>query len=564
MTYDSVSHRDTATITINVEKAVVNVEIDSAIIKVGDELPTLSYTVTGLVGEDTLSDLIESNTLEVMTEADGKTAGEFDVKFEQELQEKENDKYTLGTVTQGTLKVVDKEKTEVTISGKTEYSYSDTGAKLTATAAKAGEANKQYTWKSSNPDVIEVTGGSDGQTATLIFHKAGKAVVTVTYESDTTFGVSEDMEITVNKAQLTVRPKSQNINVGGTLAEIEAEFVGLKTGDEKSAVVLKSGELDKFVITDKDGKAVESIDTSATGEYNVKFAGEVSFLESDRYEIKIETGTITVKSSGSSGGGGTGGIPIPQKPEITVKPGNGGTITKSKDGTSFTIKPNKGYVIDDVIVDGKSVGRVFTYRFSDTSKNHTIEAKFVALSSVKMPFTDVVSGDWFRDDVAYVYAMGLMNGTDFDKFGPDTVTSRGMLVTILYRLDGEPNVGANIFTDVAADKYYANAVAWAAANGIVNGYGNGQFGPDDALTREQMVTIMYRYAKYKGYDMGKVNYSSFSDASKVSDFAADAMGWAIEHNVINGVGNNSLAPLDSSNRDQVAAVLRRFCDELIK
>ncbi|NLB78314.1 MAG: S-layer homology domain-containing protein, partial [Clostridiaceae bacterium] len=178
------------------------------------------------------------------------------------------------------------------------------------------------------------------------------------------------------------------------------------------------------------------------------------------------------------------------------------------------------------------------------------------------PFTDVNTGDWFYEDVKYAYENALMIGTGTTSFSPNLETTRGMIVTILHRLEGSPNVsGANIFADVAGGKWYSNAVKWAAENRIVAGYGNGKFGPEDSITREQMAVILMNYAKLKGYDVSaKTNLEKFTDSSEVSDWATNALAWANAKGLINGISSEILAPQGLATRAQVAAILHRFIE----
>lgn len=177
------------------------------------------------------------------------------------------------------------------------------------------------------------------------------------------------------------------------------------------------------------------------------------------------------------------------------------------------------------------------------------------------PFTDVSENDWFYEDVALCNLLDLMKGTSDTTFSPYATTTRGMIVTILYRLEGEPSVsGANPFTDVASGKYYHDAVIWAAENKIVGGYGSGLFGPEDAITREQLATILYNYAKFKGYDVSvgeDTNILSYNDAFDISEYAIPAMQWACGAGIIQGDGEN-LMPKDGATRAQAAAMLIRF------
>ena len=178
----------------------------------------------------------------------------------------------------------------------------------------------------------------------------------------------------------------------------------------------------------------------------------------------------------------------------------------------------------------------------------------------KLPFTDVRSNDWFYEDVEYVYSESIMNGTGSNKFSPNADLTRGMLVTILYRIENEPTAGkADMFGDVSSSQWYTKAVAWAAENGIVNGYSNGNFGPNDPITREQMAAILYRYTKFKGGNVETSrNYlSKFTDGDTVSEYAVDAMNWAVACGLINGTGDK-LMPTARASRAQVAAIIHRY------
>lgn len=188
--------------------------------------------------------------------------------------------------------------------------------------------------------------------------------------------------------------------------------------------------------------------------------------------------------------------------------------------------------------------------FNTAIKDHTVE---------EMPFTDITDKDWFKDDVAYAYAKGLMIGVEDTKFAPNEVTDRAMIVTILYRIEGTPEIGESSFKDIKNDTWYTKAIAWAEQNQIVNGYGDGNFGPTDKITREQMATILYRYTEFKGMDISaSTNLSSFTDAAQISDYAKTAMAWANASGLIKGMGDNSLNPQGSALRCQAAAIFHRF------
>lgn len=181
---------------------------------------------------------------------------------------------------------------------------------------------------------------------------------------------------------------------------------------------------------------------------------------------------------------------------------------------------------------------------------------------VGLPFADVSGSDWFYNDVRYVYEKGIMDGTGADRFSPNAPLTRAMIVTILYRMAGSPAMsGASDFKDVDSNKWFAKAVAWAAANGIVNGYGSGLFGPNDPVTREQLAAILYRYAVYGGMTAVTLeeNLGSFADTAQLSAYAIQAMNWAVGQGLINGSGSN-LVPKAQATRAQVAAIIHRYLE----
>lgn len=178
----------------------------------------------------------------------------------------------------------------------------------------------------------------------------------------------------------------------------------------------------------------------------------------------------------------------------------------------------------------------------------------------QLPFIDVEEDAWYTGAVQYVYERGIMNGTEETSFSPNTSTTRGMIATILHRLEYTPDVtGTNPFADVEATSWYTEAIIWAAESGLVEGYGDGTFGPHDPITREQMVTLLYRYARYKEFDTEITgDISVFSDADQVSAYAVDAMNWAVGLELIVGMENNALLPYGNATRAQIATLLMRF------
>jgi hypothetical protein len=182
------------------------------------------------------------------------------------------------------------------------------------------------------------------------------------------------------------------------------------------------------------------------------------------------------------------------------------------------------------------------------------------------PFADVRSTDWFYDAVKYVSRNSLMNGTSLTTFEPNSNMTRAMLVTVLYRLEGSPDAsGGSAFADVKDGEWYADAVAWASSNGIVSGYGGGIFGTNDSITREQLSAILHRYVQYKGCDTSKsAELTKFADAPSVSEWAADAIKWAVAEGLITGTTETTLDPKGAATRAQVAAILMRFAENIAK
>ena len=193
------------------------------------------------------------------------------------------------------------------------------------------------------------------------------------------------------------------------------------------------------------------------------------------------------------------------------------------------------------------------------------EGAFAAPKDTEVPFDDVQTTDWFYDTVQYVYDEGLMAGTGDRIFSPQQTTTRGMIVTILHRMAGSPEAEAQDFTDVDPDAWYAPAINWSIESGVGAGYGGGLFGPDDAITREQMASFLYRYAKLEGYDVSAVgDLNDFADASAVSNWAEDVMSWAVGAGLFAGRDNNQLAPQGLTTRAEAATILMRYCENIVE
>lgn len=293
-------------------------------------------------------------------------------------------------------------------------------------------------------------------------------------------------------------------------------------------------------------------------------------------EVKNDTivVTYTKPSSSSSGGSSSGKTTY----KVTTSAVNNGGVNASPSNAekgatiTLTLSPDKGYKLDKLTVTDGSGKSVSTVKKSDTVYTFTMPASAVkvGVSYVKATetpsetkFNDVSANDWFASAVDYVTGKGMMNGTAANTFSPKANTTRGMVVTVLYRLENQPSTSAASFTDVASGAYYANAVAWANANGIVSGYGSGKFGPNDKVTREQLAAILYRYAQYKKYDVSGANsLDGYTDVQSVSSYAVPALQWANAAGVVTGKSGSKLDPKGNATRAEVAAMLMRFCENV--
>ena len=247
-----------------------------------------------------------------------------------------------------------------------------------------------------------------------------------------------------------------------------------------------------------------------------------------------------------------------------------GTLSTT-DGTLFTITGYSGLLMTDSAStelpgedSGSSGQQPGTGGGSSSGGSGGAGEDAGASETPSLPFADVAKDTWYTQAVEYVYEKGLMTGTAEDRFSPDMTTSRAMIVTMLYRLEGSPAVsGGTAFSDVAPNQWYAGAVAWASANGVISGYGNGSFGPEDTITREQLATIFCRYAAYKGAPgVTPAPLEGYTDAAQISPYATEAMSWAIGAGLITGTGDTTLSPTGFATRAQAAVILSRFCQNL--
>lgn len=413
--------------------------------------------------------------------------------------------------------------------------------------------------------------GEDGQ-VTLSFAAAGSYVLSAIGDEYTDI-VSPWLPVTV-----TAAPKSNDAGVRSvTVADIEAA-----AGENNTyTVTVPYGTdvtADSFVIVTSDSGATVGALTHDGNVWSFTITAE------DGVTSRTYTVTVSFTEAPKSNDAGVRSITVAGvkaktsvNNEYTVTVPYGTNITAS----SFVIITNHARATVGALTHIKNVW-YFTVTAEDgvTTASYTVTVTTAALptpikpavdntkpasdSKPKLPFTDVSTSDWFYSDVMFVYENGLFSGTDSRSFSPNASMTRAMLVTVLYRLEGEPvGTGSSSFSDVSSGSYYEKAVAWAAANGIVTGTGSTSFSPDAKVTREQLAAILYRYAQYKKLDTDAgAKLDSFSDAGNVSGYASEALSWAVSEGLINGASGR-LMPKGDATRAQVAAILHRFVENVM-
>lgn len=347
------------------------------------------------------------------------------------------------------------------------------------------------------------------------------------------------------------------------------------SGGGKVTLTLERGNLpDGAVVTvsgtDEAGNAVTLTDND-DGTYSASLPNKTqtyTFIAvyDGSQTIAPKTDIATVKVQQRSSGG------EPAKPSFPVKISHSGdgkvTVDKSYasagDKVTITVTPGRNASVQRITVTDKDGERLKLTENRDGTYSFTMPSGavnvYVRFSGSGLPFADVPSGSWYYDDVAYVYDTGLMTGLTATAFGPNLSTTRGMIVTILWRMENEPAAKHGCpFADVRRGSYYEQAIAWASENGIVTGFDASTFAPDRTITREQLAAILFRFAAYRGMDAVTLreNLSSFQDQAAISAYAVSALNWAVGEGLMQGTGDK-LEPTGSATRAQVAAMLRRF------
>ena len=392
----------------------------------------------------------------------------------------------------------------------------------------------------------------------------------------------------IDPAELSITEAADYDANGGLLAEVSGTVKSVtEEGDAISSVILTDGTTDfRLLFNNYIGYSDKSSPDITTF---VKEGAEISavgVIYKDPEGVCLRVRDLSEVERVEDEPSEPENPDVPEDPDVPVNPNpsyaitveqpDHGTVTadpaaaKAGAKVTLTATPDEGYAVGTITVTDRFGDAVQvtenadgTYTFTMPNGQVTITATFVETEApVGEPFLDVNEGDWFYDAVAYAYENGLMDGVGGNRFAPNSATTRAQLVTILYRLEGQPAVSGDLpFTDVEAGTWYTNAVGWAAQNGIVNGVGDDTFAPGNDLTREQLVTILYRYAESKGYDVSaSADLAGYPDGEEIQAYAREAMAWAVAENIIQGMEDDTLKPAGNASRAQIATILMRFCE----
>ena len=465
----------------------------------------------------------------------------------------------------------------VTVTAAPKSSNADVSSVTVAgVEATAGENN---TYTVTLPYGTDVTAGS----FVIVTSDAGATVGALTNEGNVwTFTVTAEDGVTSKTYTVTVSfteaPKSNDANVNSvTVAGVEAT-----AGENNTYTVTLPYGTDvtagSFVIVTSDAGATVG---ALTNEGNV---WTFTVTAEDRVTSKTYTVTVSFTEAPKSNDAGVSSITVAGFKAVAgannsytvtvpygtvVKTGSFVIVTRHPRATVSALTNTRNIWSFTVTAEDGVTTAVYTVTVNTAALPEPItpgvdNKKPASKPEVKLPFTDVSTSDWFYDDVAFVYENGLFSGTDSRSFSPNASMTRAMLVTVLYRLEGEPTVtGRSSFTDVRSGAYYEKSVIWAAANGIVTGTDSTSFSPDAKVTREQLAAILYRYAQYRKLDTdASAKLNSFTDADSVSAYASEALGWAVSEGLINGA-SGKLMPKGDATRAQVAAILHRFVKNVL-
>lgn len=468
--------------------------------------------------------------------------------------------------------------TRVTLNPSSLSLFTGGSETLTATVEPGNATNKNVTWSSSNEAVATVD--TNGKVTAV---GEGNATITATAEENR--NISATCTVTVTQSTYSISADTKALDFGSAYTgytQPAAKTVTI-TNDGNQQVTVTLPTANDFIITAGTGftNGSAAINPGGTATFTVQpkaglsvgtYSKDITVTSSQGATVTI-TASFTVKQYSGGSSDPTYSVSLPS--QVT-----GGSVTATKryaekgETFRFTVTPDEGYELDTLTVTDRSGKKLEVtdegdgvYSFKMPAGRVEIEVSFREIA-VELPFTDVPEDAWYADAAAYVYEHGLMAGTSATTFAPDATTSRSMIATILWRMAGSPVVNyAMDYTDVAQGQWYSEAIRWAASEGIVGGYGNGLFGTNDPITREQFAAMLYRFAQEQGYDVSigeNTNILSYTDVADLSEYAISAMQWAVGAGIINGTGDGStLSPQGQATRAQAAVMLMRFCEEYV-
>ncbi|MBQ4248996.1 MAG: S-layer homology domain-containing protein [Clostridia bacterium] len=607
-----------------IAKKHAEISADDVSSAVGAPLGELTYTVSGAVGSDTLGDVSLTTDADAETAGTYTVTAEITNANENYDVTVNNGAYT---VSENEFAVTAKDKhgvysDEATYKGfnievtapqgaKTYYStatpltsenYTTAGLETLVNLPAGAGTHTVYYY------VTDGTNAVSGQKHVII-DKAEQAAPTNLSTAPETVKGSADGRITgLKPREAEYRPAGNNGSYA--MAYDESVFVPAgtylvrKPGDENhfaspdASVTVSQGPAITVTFDSNGGSAVASVGGLAFGDLVAQpqppildgytFAGwmlgdkRFDFSTPVTYDITL-TAAWNKKSSGGGGGGGGGGGSSSSSASTVTLPqaSEGGTVSsdrasaKTGETVTLTVKTNPGYTLKGISVTDQSGSAVpvfenpdGTYTFKMPSTDVKVAPVFEKEGSADAgkygAFTDLGADAWYKDGVDWCLENGLMNGVSGDLFAPNSDTSRAMIVTMLWRMEGQPEGGENVFADVPAQSWYTGAVSWAASNGIVNGISESEFAPDTPITREQLAAILYRYAQTKdqGFKGAWMFRLENPDAGDISEYAYEPMCWMVMNEVISGMDDGSLAPAQSATRAQVATMMMRFCTKL--
>ena len=597
--------------TLTVKKVAVTVTADAKSKKIGSADPELTYTYTGnLVGNDAFTGKLSRKA--------GEKVGKYDI-LQGTLALSAN--YTI-TYNKAVFEIFDKTPQNITVSKITGKTYGDESFRITVTPDENAKLS-DFTFESSDKTVATID--ADGTIAIVGAGESEITVKQAGNADYAPFTGTQKLTVAPKAVAITaINLEAETVTFDTEFEKVTLDFTALVIGkpeqvDEETSKVT----LSNFVLTGENTKnytvsnksfettiANESLITVSVTAENGTITGNGTYVKGSEVTLtaqpksgyrldgwyigskRVSTETTytfkagetipTVKfakkssggssggssGSGSAGGSGAGGSTAATTYTVRFE-SNWGSFVRDRKVTKNGIlaKPEdpvrKGYIFGGWYTDA---GLTAAYDFNTrVNANFTLYAKWTEKKADVWanPFADVSENEWFYGAVEYAAKNGLMNGVSDNEFAPNAALTRAMFVTVLYRMENEPETANAAFTDVVSGSWYEKAVAWAYAGGLVTGVSETEFAPEDTITREQMAAILYRYAKFKGMDVSVRGETSYTDKDAISDYAADAVIWAATKAVMSGNADGSFAPADNATRAEAAAVFMKI-QEILK